>query len=200
MSDFFRARLDDSEFQRFATNFPRAVYNATRSAHRSTATWERKRIIKKISDKYQIPIKTLKEARKDHNEQLRKSRISAKRSKDFYSSVTEVWGELPAKKSADDSFVGKLTQTQGGAKAGKKFFQNGFIATLRSGRTAIFKRVGNTRKIETQKIEMENAGDELLSDASEVSIEFKRRFESKMQQYIERGVVIDDSGDINNDL
>jgi hypothetical protein len=181
MSDFFRVSLEDSEFQRFATNFPRAIYNATRSAHRSTATFIEKQTENKLSEKYEIPLKTLK-----------KYRVTSKKH-DFFSSVTTGWNPIAAKSSSDNSFIGKLSQEDGGAWAGSYYFENGFISTLRSGRKAIFKRVGNTRlPIKAQTINV-NESPSIVNDMENLAgIEFKRRFESKMQQYIQRGIVIDD--------
>lgn len=181
MSDFFRVSLDDSAFQRFTTDFPRAVYNATRSAHRSTATFIKKEIENTLSEKYEIPLKTLK-----------KYRVTSKQ-RDFFSAVTTGWNPIPAKSSADNSFIGKLAQEHGGAWAGAYYFEKGFIATLRSGRTAIFKRVGNTRlPIKTQTININESPNVVNEMGILAGVEFKRRFELKMQEYIQRGVVTDD--------
>jgi hypothetical protein len=204
MTDFITIRLEDSEFMRFATEFPRAVYNAQRSAHRKTATWAKKRIEKKLSDKYQLPLKTIKNYR------------SKRGGNDFYSSVTEGWNPIYANQKEDNSFLGKLRQTKSGAFAGKHKFPNGFIASMDNGHTAIFKRTGrytNSRvmlkpskkypngrlsptqfksQIAKEYINLTLANSEIEAEQPAISAKFKENFEAKMSEYLTRGIIVDD--------
>lgn len=185
MSDFIRVTLDDSEFQRFAVDFPRAIYNAARSAHRKTATWAKKRIEKKLSDKYEIPLKTIRKYR------------STRGGNDFFSSVTEGWNPIYANQKEDNSFLGKLRQTKTGVFAGRHSFPNGFIATMASGHTGIFKRTGRLTQngkpqIAKEYINLVLADAEIQAERPAISVKFKENFETKIQEYIARGIIIDD--------
>lgn len=186
MSDFIRVTLDDLEFQRFAVDFPRAIYNAQRSAQRKTATWAKKRIEKKLSDKYQIPLKTLKQYR------------IHKKEKPFFSKVTTGWNPILAKQKSDNSFLGKLEQVSGGALAGNQYFENGFVATMRnSGVTGVFKHTGQLTRNNKPQIKMESMNmtltpQEISAEEPAIAQNLKENFETKIQEYIERGVIVDD--------
>jgi hypothetical protein len=227
MTDYIRIKLDDSEFMRFAEQFPRAVYNAQRSAHRKTATWARKKLDIELAQDYDVGKKVFYNPRKQkpdyksgkRGEMRNSSSNSRKKKSDFFSTVTSGSNPLPFKASADNSFVGKLTQLQSGAKAGSHFVEKGFVATMRnsSNITAIFKRTGghtasrvmlrpskkypNGRlstkqfkaKIAMEYLPLEKTNTKMNAIESIVSAKFKDNFETKMSEYIARGIIVDDT-------
>lgn len=226
MSDYITIHLENSEFMRFAEAFPRAIYNAQRSAHRKTATWARKKLDIELAEIYDVGKRVFFNPRKqktDYPSQKGEMRDSSsngrKKRNDFFSTVTSGSNPLPFKASADNSFVGKLVQLQNGAKAGSHFVDGGFIATMKnsSNITAIFKRTGgrtasrvmlkpskkypNGRvsptqfktQIAMQYLPLEKTQAKINSIELAVSAKFKENFDAKINDYISRGIIIDDS-------
>lgn len=55
------------------------------------------------------------------------------------------------------AYAGKPRNVKGGARAGRYFFENAFVAKMKSDHVGIFKRIQGSSKIEEQTIELTNA-------------------------------------------
>jgi len=55
------------------------------------------------------------------------------------------------------AYAGKPRNVTGGARAGKYFFENAFVATMKSGHTGIFKRIKGSTKIVEQTVDLDQA-------------------------------------------
>ena len=59
----------------------------------------------------------------------------------------------------DARYAGKMRTVQGGVRAGRHFFENAFIATMKSGYTGIFERIQGGSKIKKVMIPLTDAHD-----------------------------------------
>ena len=55
------------------------------------------------------------------------------------------------------AYAGKPRNVKGGARAGRYFFENAFVVTMKSKHTGIFKRIKGSNKIEEQTVDLTNA-------------------------------------------
>jgi len=168
MTDF-SANLDITEVENFARAMPREIFNAQRSAIRTTTTWAKKELEKRMADATQIPLKAFKVYRV-------KSRAS-----DEFGSVFFGFNPIQAK------YLGKMEETGTGATAGSYFFQGGFIARMRNGNTSIFARKGKSRlPIQAQTAKLPSAESMTATVAQEAQQELLSRFNKKLNAYIEK--------------
>lgn len=164
-------QTDFSESERFLDALPREIYNAQRSAIRTTTTFASKLLSQKLADATGIKQSAFK--------QLRIRSFIAQDAKS-----ARIWfGYRPLA----PILAGKLEQETTGASAGSYFFQGGFVATMRSGHTGIFKRVRKARlPIKEQFIKLPQA-ESIMREVSEVAErELLTRFTQKLEGYIER--------------
>lgn len=161
--------LDTSEIDEFMRAMPREIFNATRSAIRTTTTFAEKELEKRMADATNIPLKVFK--------------ITRILSKASDTGGTVWFGFKPIKAK----FVGKMEETGTGATAGSYFFQGGFIASINGGLPNMFKRVGQARfPIATQFVELPQAIP-ITEDVAELSKqELFTRFSAKINAYIEK--------------
>ncbi len=82
-------------------------------------------------------------------------------------------------------YAGKLTQESGGASVAGHYFPGGFVATMRSGHSGIFKRLGNiTGRIIEQSIDIPEARQYLIVEtlAQETQVVLYDKFASSIRQ------------------
>lgn len=123
----FTARgLDKLERAMLAT--PTEVHKAERRAMKRTITWARKQMLRAGSESFGVPQSRLKKAQR-----------SAMVVRD---GGGRVWfGTKPLR----SGYAGTPRQQKRAAKVGKHKFPGAFVATMASGYTGIFKRVGKSR-------------------------------------------------------
>lgn len=168
MADF-SVQLDTSEVDEFNRAMPREIFNATRSAIRTTTTWAEKELEKRMAESSGIPIKVFKVFRVHSKASIETGRV---------------WFGF---KQLKPRYVGNLQQEETGASAGTYFFQGGFVATMRNGKESIFKRKGRARfPIQEQFVKLPQA-DQITSDVKEqAQQELITRFTAKLRGYIEK--------------
>ena len=100
--------------------------------------------------------------------------------------VGSVWQgtlRIPAK------YAGKMRNVGNGAKAGKRFFENAFVATMpKSGYKGIFKRKSNGSGIEQVYIKLPNARATMAKIAKENEKTIERVFKIELDKQIQKGV------------
>lgn len=169
MADF-NIQLDTSEVEEFNRAMPREIYNATRSAIRTTTTFAEKELEKRMAAATQIPLKVFKV-----------HRVLSKASNE----TGRVWFGF---KQLKPRYVGKLEQEASGASAGTYFFQGGFVATMpTNNKVSIFKRKGRSRlPIQEQFVKLPQA-DQITQEVHALAeTELLTRFTAKLRGYIER--------------
>jgi hypothetical protein len=149
--------LDTSAVDAFLGATPRNIFNATRSAIRTTTTFSSKLMAQKMIEGTDLPGTVFK-----------KFRVFNK-ARDDQGSV--FLGENPVKAE----FAGKMQQEHGGASAGKYFFPHGFVATFKNGHTGLFLHVAGSRKLKTATIDlpMSPAVAEAATNATAVQLQEK---------------------------
>lgn len=182
MADF-SVQLDTSEVDEFNRAMPREIFNATRSAIRTTTTWAEKELEKQAAAQSEIPIKAFKvwRVRSKANNELGK-----------------VWFGLDPVRAR---FAGKIEERSDGALAGSYFFRGKgdhyFAATLgdrnnrpgsgNTGVKSIWKRVEDTRFPVTEaKIKIEKLSELAAEIAIYSTEELLTRFSKKLNAYIEK--------------
>lgn len=168
MADF-TATIDTSEVDNFNRAMPREIFNATRSAVRTTTTFAEKELEKRMAQATQIPIKAFKVFR-----------VRSK-SSDVAGAVWFGFKPIQAK------YLGKMSESGSGAEAGTYFFQGGFIARMQNGNENIFKRKGSKRlPIQSQfaNLPQSETITEAVADLAEQ--ELLTRFSAKLNAYIQR--------------
>lgn len=80
-----------------------------------------------------------------------KKNLAKARAKRLRALVWQGTLRIPAK------YAGKPRKVTGGVKAGKHYFPNAFIATMKNGYTGVFKRITGSSKLEQEYIELEQA-------------------------------------------
>ena len=165
----FSANLDASEVENFARAMPREIFNATRSAIRTTTTFAEKELEKRMADATQIPIKAFKVFR-----------VRSK-SSDVEGNVWFGFKPIQAK------YLGKMEESGSGSTAGSYFFQGGFIAKMQNGNENIFKRKGKARfPIESQVARLPQSETITQAVADIAQQELLTRFNKKLNAYIEK--------------
>ena len=168
MADF-SVQFDTREVDEFNRAMPREIFNAQRSAIRTTTTWAEKELEKRMADATQIPLKAFKVYRV-------KSRAS-----DELGSVFFGFNPIQAK------YLGKMEEVGSGAMAGSYFFQGGFIARMQNGNENIFKRKGKSRlPIESQFAKLPQSETITAAVADIAEQELLTRFTKKLNGYIEK--------------
>jgi hypothetical protein len=99
--------------------FPEQAERAEQRATRKTIKWAERMLRRELALAHEIPFKSIREAR----------RVQSNRK--------AIWLGYDPVKAA---YVGKLEQLEGGAMAGRYYFESAFMASLRSGHESIFKR------------------------------------------------------------
>lgn len=172
MADLFNAELDISEVENFAKAMPREIFNASRSAIRTTTTWTEKELEKRMADATQMPIKAFKI-----------TRILSKYRGDTDLHKRIWFGFKPIKAR----FAGELNEEIDGASAGTYFFRKGFIASINGGAENIFKRKGKSRfPVLTQYVDLPQAIEITAEVASLAEQELLTRFSKKIDAYIQK--------------
>lgn len=169
-------RFDDEALREYLqTHGPRKVQNALRSAIRTTTTWAKKETDRRLAAETAIPVSVFRKFRV-------KKRIVGGSAPTAFGGARAVesgyvWsGYNPIKAR----FVGKMRQDEGGAYAGTYYFQGAFMATMRSGLTAIFKRRGKKRlPIEEQRVKIPQAETIATSVAEAAREQVLLRFRAK---------------------
>ena len=142
---------------------PRDIFNAQRSAEREAVRFARKVTEKTMVERTGIPARV-----------YRRFRVKTRNNNE--SGV--VWLGV---RDVAAAYLGKLQQTRTGARAGKYFFEGGFIATMKSGKKSAWYRTGgitknNKPEIKEHKAEI-NVGFEVMEDVARLAeIELKQRF------------------------
>ena len=195
------SKYETKEWDKFSQGYSRALYNAQRLSINSTLTWAKKQLDTKLTDTYHTPNKTLKLYRNKTN-----------RGKKSANTIGRIWlgyNPIVAKESSDNTFVGRLRQNEAeyGARAGEYFYEKGFIAQFKSGAKKIVKREFNGMttktnkrgiarqvkkwKLITQKLPQERTQSISDSFIDDIGIEFQRRYNEKIEQYIRDGKIPD---------
>jgi hypothetical protein len=163
---------------------PREIFNATRSAIRTTTTFAEKELEKRMAEATDIPTKA-----------FRVVRVHSKASDDS-GSVWFGFNQIKAK------FVGdmlKAYETKDGVVNGSYFFKKAFIASFNGGSSNIFVRSSSLRSYEdkngklrymhplmTEYVYLPHSI-EISADVSELAQqELMTRFSTKLWGYIER--------------
>lgn len=193
MADF-NIQLDTSEVDEFNRAMPREIYNATRSAIRTTSTLASKLLSEKLSEATGIKSSLF---RKNTTDQNAKPRVQVFISKDMQSS--KIWlGYRPL----SPIMVGKLRQEKTGAGAGRTYFsRGGFVAKMQSGHVGIFQRIGG-RRVTREAADGHRINSELPIKEQFINVpavngimnqvreaaqeELQTRFSNKLRGYIER--------------
>ena len=185
----FRINVEDAGLYAFVEQFPNALRNATRSAIGTTTTWTKKQADKRLPVENKTPDKTFKKFRdkKFFNDGFKSGK----------SARGKVWigyNKVRAKKSPDNSFLGKLIEERDGSWAGDYYFPKAFIATFKSGHTGIYKRLKiktrNDRwKLEEQSANMVRTLSTIDDMMPEVTNELMNRFNDKVADYISTGKI-----------
>lgn len=168
MADF-SATIDTAEVDEFTRALPREIFNATRSAIRTTTTFAEKELEKRMAAATEIPLKAFK--------------VFRVRSKASDESGTIWFGFKPIQAK----YLGKMEESGSGATAGAYFFQDGFIAKMRNGNESIFKRKGKARfPIEAQVAKLPQSETITSAVADIAEQELLTRFSKKISAYIEK--------------
>lgn len=168
MADF-SATLDASEVNEFARAMPREIFNATRSAIRTTTTFAEKELEKRMADATKIPLKAFKVFRV-----LGKAR-------DDKGSVWFGFKPIKAK------FLGAINEEIDGASAGSYFFRKAWIASFGGGSENIFKRKGKSRfPVVAQTAQLPQSESTTADIAVIAEQELLTRFTKKLNGYIEK--------------
>jgi hypothetical protein len=140
---------------------PRDIFNAQRSAERDTVRFAKNQTQNRMIERTGVPARVFRRI---------KGRIRTKNTQQ----LGVVW--LGFNKIAA-AYLGRMQQTRTGARAGKFFFEGGFIATMKSGHKSVWYRKGADRlpiKEATQDI---NVGFEVMQDVARLAeIELKNKF------------------------
>jgi len=83
-------------------------------------------------------------------------------------------------------YAGKPRKVKGGVKAGKHFFPGAFIATMKSGHVGIFSRIHGSKKIEEERIELDQARSIIESKAREALPKLPKLFREQYKKLIKR--------------
>jgi hypothetical protein len=168
MTDF-TATIDTTEVDAFNRAMPREIFNATRSAVRTTTTFAEKELEKRMANASKIPLKAFKV----HRVLSKSSDESGK-----------IWFGLKPIKAR---FAGALSEEVDGASAGSYFFRKAFVAKIGNAPENIFKRKGKSRfPVVTQIVELQQAT-EITADVSVLAEqELLTRFSKKLNAYIEK--------------
>ncbi len=156
--------LDQRDLQRFLNAAPRTIFNAQRSAIRTTTTFADKLIKNRMAAASGLPGKVFKNFRVF-------SKASDQRGIIFL-------GFNPIKAA----YAGKMTQETGGAMAGQYYWAGGFIAKMRTGHESIFKRKGSRRfPLVEQTVQLPQSEAIAEQVANEAAEELQRRYLDKLQ-------------------
>ena len=171
MTDF-NIQLDASEVEEFNRAMPREIFNATRSAIRTTTTFAEKELEKRMADESKIPLKAFKVFR------------VLSKSSDFDG---RVWFGLQPMRAR---YVGKIEEEADGATAGGYFFKgtgDHYFAAKLGSVNSIWKRRGKDRFPVTEaKVNLINAERTTVDVAVLAEEELITRFSNKLRGYIER--------------
>ena len=161
----FNVTLDSAEVQRVIDGLPSLIFRAQRSAIGDTTAWAKKELQNALAIKTGIP-----------DYVFRRFRVKTRRDQER----GIVWLGLNEVKAA---YVGKLSQDATGAFAGQYYFPGGFIATMNSGHTGIFKRKGTSRlPLVEQAVNLDTGFEVAAEIASLAGPELRRRFVDKVRE------------------
>lgn len=168
-------QIDYSQVENLTQAMPREIFNATRSAIRTTTTFAEKLLEQKMADATKLP----KNVFKVHRVLSRFSDSQSNPHGRVYFYI------LPVKAR----FAGKMTNApeEGGARAGEYAFKGGFIAKMRksSGLESIFTRIGKSRlPIKEEVIKLPQT-DVIVKEVADIAEgEVTKRFSEKLNGYL----------------
>lgn len=152
--------IDDAQVQAVINALPSSIFKAEKSSVQQTATFVKNELNSRMATKTGIPGRV-----------FRRFRVKSKNIGDG----KVVWLGLNKVKA---SYVGRLKQDVSGAFAGQYFFAGGFVATMKSGHTGIFKNRGN--QLDEQYVNI-NLGFQVASEVSaEAQQKLKQAFIAKV--------------------
>lgn len=178
-TDMLTIRVDYKSIEKFKTALPvKSIERAVRRATDETAQWLSTRIMRFVSANMGIKQKLLK---------TRVLRSTSARDPKQGRNAAYVWlggNRIQPRR------VGKLENFASGAFGGEYFFEGGFVATMPTGHTGIFKRRGSKRlKIDEQYIEIDQVVNEAINRLlPRAENELERKLEQKIQLELERMV------------
>lgn len=161
-------QIDKSQVAAFIDVMPRQIFQASQFAVGKAAKFAQKRLQGEMATRADIPKNV-----------WRRYRTAKRFNRQVASGV--VWIGLNQVKAA---YAGKIRQDAHGAWSGKRYFDGGFIATMKSGHTGIFKRTGVRGKrggkwwtqIEEQTVDV-NLGFQVANEVADAaSAELDRQF------------------------
>ena len=156
--------LDQKNLQGFLNAAPRTIFNAQRSAIRTTTTFADRLLKARMAVATGLPRSVFNQFR-----------IFTKAGD---SHGTVFLGFNPVKAA----YAGKLSQQAGGAMAGQYYWAGGFVATMRSGHASIFKRKGGRRlPLVEQVVSLPQAEAITEQVANEAANELQQRYLEKLQ-------------------
>lgn len=159
-----KIKLDQGDMQRFLNAAPRTIFNAQRSAIRTTTTFADKMMKARMAEATGLPGKVFKNFR------------VVTHSNDYRGVVFLGFNPVKA------AYAGKLMQEPGGASAGQYYWAGGFVARMRSGHVSIFKRKGARRlPLIEQAVELPQA-EAIAGQVADIAAEeLQRRYLEKLE-------------------
>ena len=116
------------------------IDRASNRAKNKVAKWAARQVARAIAADDQVPLRSLyKNQGRTHRHKKRVQFLLADRGRSGYAAVWVGYNPIKA------AYIGKLRQQRRGARAGKHFYEGGFLATMRSGHQSVFKRHGKAR-------------------------------------------------------
>jgi hypothetical protein len=143
--------------------FPRQAARAAVRAVNKTLAWVGTHGSRAIARDNDVPLKALRQRRRVRIGKASPSQLRG----------VAWFGVVPIAAS----YVGALRQTRTGARVGKHAFEGGFIATMPTGHTGIFSRLGKTRlKIREERVDLDGASAALASLRAQVPARLRTTF------------------------
>jgi len=170
--------LIDEGVQKVLDGLPKTIFAAQRSAISTTTTWAGKELRNRMRVRTGIPARV-----------FRRFRVKTKRNRETGTvwiglnrvKATYLGTESSDKETGKKSY--KLVQTKTGARAGKFFFEGGFVAAMNSGHAGIFKRKGQSRlPIVEQYVDIDLGFEVAEEVATQAQIELRNRFAAKVRE------------------
>lgn len=90
--------------------------------------------------------------------------------------------QIPAK------YAGRAKNTKGGVIVGRHFFENAFVATMKSGYTGVFRRVSGSRDIEQVMIDLPKARSQVESAATWAATQSKSILRDRLMTELNKKV------------
>lgn len=173
MSDL-SATLDMSAVSEFTDLMPKHIFNAQRSAIRTTTTFANKEIVKRLAAATGLKAQLFKNHRI-----YSKTMLAGDGTRDEIGKVYDYYDPIKSR------YLGAISEneSEGGARAGSYFFEKTFAAHLGS-TYSVFKRTGHARfPIKEQRMDLPQALPISQAVAAEAQAELQARFIEKLREY-----------------